>query len=781
MCANKRDSHCRLILLVFLLALPSFVSSQITFQKTYESSANSQAFDLVQTSDSGFVITGFVGSMGLGGKDVFLLKTDKYGTHEWMKVFGGASAEQGQQVIITSDNGLLVAGYTASFGAGFDDVYVYKTDSLGNYIWGKTIGGSSTDRAYGISEEFNGAVFVAGSSYSFGAGSSDVLVSKIDIQGNILWTKTYGGANFEEAYSVLSTEDGGAIVVGSTRSFGAGIEDFYILKLDSIGNVKWSKTIGGSDWDQGRSVCQTSDGGFAICGFTQSFSNQKHYDLKCYVAKLDSNGIVLWSTAFGVFESENIPFSISETDDKGFAIAGYSGDFIGDYRGYLVKLDGVGDFLWSRGLGSGYLNTINSVIPANDIGLAMVGYSNGFGNGSSDIYMIKSDEYGISECFDSLNVTLIKDTLPVITTPQDSITLISVDDTALTIVYDTVLNVKSICDDFCNVEASMIYELKPFSPSSHIVCLGSTLSLTNNSFGATTIRWEVNGDYLGNFNDTVITLDSLGTFDFVLYADSSICTDSGSLTVTVTESALANFGYSISDLVVDFVDSSFFASAYYWDFGDGSTDTIQTPEHTYADTGMYLVCLVVLNSCDTDSICKIVHIECRMPVADFSYVDTGLTVEFQSMGQFGDTYSWVYGDGGSAIGENPTYVYTQPGTYEVCFVVLNDCGADVSCQFITVDSLDTDTTPVPLSNDIVNSDLYFEYFEDGKAIFRIPNIKSSNVIVEVYNMLGQLQPITLMSIEKDSRYELIFNLQPALYILVVKTDRKTFVKNIVLD
>jgi len=112
---------------------------------------------------------------------------------------------------------------------------------------------------------------------------------------------------------------------------------------------------------------------------------------------------------------------------------------------------------------------------------------------------------------------------------------------------------------------------------------------------------------------------------------------------------------------------------------------------------------------------------------------------------------------------------------------LNDCGADVSCQFITVDSLDTDTTQVPLSSDIVNSDLYFEYIEDGKAILRIPQIKSSNVIIEVYNMLGQLQPITLMSLEKDNRYELTFNLKPAFYILVVKTEREIFVKNIVLD
>ena len=98
MSANKIDFHCRLLLLVYLLALPFFVSSQITFQKTYENNANSQAFDLIQTSDSGFVITGFVSSMGLGGKDAFLLKTDKYGTQEWIKLYGGAFSEQGQQL-----------------------------------------------------------------------------------------------------------------------------------------------------------------------------------------------------------------------------------------------------------------------------------------------------------------------------------------------------------------------------------------------------------------------------------------------------------------------------------------------------------------------------------------------------------------------------------------------------------------------------------------------------------------------------------------------------------
>ena len=145
---------------------------------------------MVQTADSGYIITGFSTDQGPGSQDVVLLKTDLYGQQEWVRHYGGSGAEQGHALRQTSDMGFLVVGYTSSFGLGFDDVYILKTDSSGNYQWSKTLGGPSTDKAYAISAEFNNNFYVVGSTYSFGAGSNDVLVIRMDVAGNIIWRKT---------------------------------------------------------------------------------------------------------------------------------------------------------------------------------------------------------------------------------------------------------------------------------------------------------------------------------------------------------------------------------------------------------------------------------------------------------------------------------------------------------------------------------------------------------------------------------------------------------------
>jgi len=155
--------------------------------------------------------------------------------------------------------------------------------------WIKTIGGINQEWGYSIVQTSDGGFAIAGYTSSFGAGNDDIYVIKLDANGNLQWTKTIGGTNLEWGYSIVQTSDGGFAIVGYTESFGAGLQDVYVVKLDANGNLQWTKTIGGANVDFGNSIVQTSDGGFVIAGHTNSFSGGGGiYDV--YIIKLDTNG-----------------------------------------------------------------------------------------------------------------------------------------------------------------------------------------------------------------------------------------------------------------------------------------------------------------------------------------------------------------------------------------------------------------------------------------------------------------------------------------------------------
>ena len=203
------------------------------------------------------------------------------------KAIGGPENEWGSSLIQTADGGYAIAGGTESFGAGEADVYVVKLDANGNLQWTKTIGGESDDWGNSLIQTSDGGYAVAGGTKSFGAGEKDVYLVKLDAKGNLQWIKTIGGESDDWGYSLIQTSDGGYAVAGGTESFGAGGDDVYVVKLDANGNLQWTKTIGGPDDESGKSLIQTSDGGYAIAGFTYSFGAGWN---DVYVVKLDKNG-----------------------------------------------------------------------------------------------------------------------------------------------------------------------------------------------------------------------------------------------------------------------------------------------------------------------------------------------------------------------------------------------------------------------------------------------------------------------------------------------------------
>ena len=228
------------LLSVSLVALfTEYAHAQVVrFARTYGGMNDDRAWFVLQTTDGGYIVAGYTNSFGAGSGDVFLVKTDANGNVQWAKTYGGTGGEIAHSVQQTSDGGYIVAGYTTSFGAGWGDAFLVKTDANGNVQWAKTYGSTGDEYIITVQQTSDGGYIGAGATSSFGAGGLDFFLIKTDANGNLQWAKTYGGTGLDSVYySVQQTSDGGYIVAGYTTSFGAGGEDIFLVKTDANGNI----------------------------------------------------------------------------------------------------------------------------------------------------------------------------------------------------------------------------------------------------------------------------------------------------------------------------------------------------------------------------------------------------------------------------------------------------------------------------------------------------------------------------------------------------------------
>jgi len=324
-----------------ILLIKTDANGNLQWAKTYGgTSDNDYAYSVQQTSDGGYIVTGITYSFGAGGGDFFLIKTDANGNVSWAKTYGRTGEDRAYSVRQTSDGGYIVAGYTNSFGAGGIDIFLIKTDANGNVSWAKTYGGTGDDIARSVQQTSDGGYILAGETYSFGAGGIDIFLIKTDANGNVSWAKTYGGTGDDTARSVRQTSDGGYIVAGYTNSFGAGGRDIFLIKTDANGNVSWAKTYGGTGNDHAFSIQQTSDGGYIVAGETRSFGAGS-WDV--FLVKTDANGNIQWAKTYGGTNSDWAQ-SVQQTSDGGYIVASATFSFgAGNFDIFLVKTDANGD------------------------------------------------------------------------------------------------------------------------------------------------------------------------------------------------------------------------------------------------------------------------------------------------------------------------------------------------------------------------------------------------------------------------------------------------------
>ncbi len=426
-------------LFTLLLLSPCFYSeAQITFQKTYSGTGDDRGYSVQQTADGGYIITGSTFSFGAGNHDVYLIKTDVNGDSLWTKTFGGLNDDEGRSIQQTSDGGYIIAGSTESFGAGDFDIYLIKTDSNGDSLWTKTFGGTNEDLGFSAKQTTDGGYIVTGSYYISAVLFYNVILIKTDANGNILWTKSFGGTEDEVGKAIQQTSDGGYIITGYTQSFGVGNVDAYLIKTDANGNLLWSKMIGGVLQDWAESGQQTADGGYILAGRTNNFGAS--FD-DIFLVKTDSSGNLLWTKKFGG-PGYDEAYSVLQTADGGYMIAGYTTSF-GFDDVFLIKTDANGDSLLIKTFGGANSEDGYSIQPTTDGGYIIIGETDALGD--VGFYLIKTDSLGNSGCNEVNRILTVTTPAAQISNPSTIVTSLTPTETSPATVISSGSIVSTLC------------------------------------------------------------------------------------------------------------------------------------------------------------------------------------------------------------------------------------------------------------------------------------------------------------------------------------------------
>lgn len=375
---------------------------QLLWSKAHGGSDNDFCFDLAETHDGAFAVTGLTFSNdgevsnNHGAGDLWIYRMDRSGNIIWQQALGGSAQDEGHSVTITPDNYYVVAGNTSSNDKhvsgnhGGQDIWVVKLDFQGNMIWQKTYGGTGTEGMYShsiLSTSDGGFIMIGYTTsndddVSNNHGGQDIWVVKMDNSGNIQWQKTFGGTGTDYSSSITATTDGNYIIAGYSNSDDGDITgnhgdyDSWVAKIDGSGNLIWSKTFGGSGLDVNYRIVLTLDGGYILNGQTNSPNDGDvsgwHGDFDAWVIKLDASGNLQWQKPLGSSQYED-NFAISTTTDGNYLVGAFTngsdGDVtnpIGGYDVWYVKLNTSGEITWQQTIGGTGDETVNQLIPLSD-------------------------------------------------------------------------------------------------------------------------------------------------------------------------------------------------------------------------------------------------------------------------------------------------------------------------------------------------------------------------------------------------------------------------------
>ncbi|HRG84849.1 MAG TPA: MopE-related protein [Chitinophagales bacterium] len=400
------------ILFIAVVKIIQAQAPEIQWSKSFGGSNQEDLSAIVQCLDDGYAAIGGTYSNDLdvigqhGNQDIWLIKLDELGVLTWSKCYGGTNSDYGYDIIQTKDTGFAIIGNTFSNSGditenkGLNDVWIIKTDSMGNMQWQKTYGGSSADIGRSIEQTLDGGYIFSGytASEDFDVtsnnGFSDYWVVKIDSVGGIQWQRTYGGSSVDQSRSIISTSENEYIVVGYSKSSdydvteNKGEWDYWVLKLNNSGDIIWEKSFGGTNFEEAVSVDLLNNGNIVVGGYTQSSDGDiidyrgGLYDY--WILCLDTAGNSIWRKCFGGSKTD-ICSSVSISTDNKILLNGYSGSDDLDVSGHhgelvysdfwVVNLDSNGLLQWEKSLGGTLSDQGNTIINTNDNSLVVAGWA----------------------------------------------------------------------------------------------------------------------------------------------------------------------------------------------------------------------------------------------------------------------------------------------------------------------------------------------------------------------------------------------------------------------
>lgn len=390
----------KLLLLIFLV-LPGFLNAQIRFQHRFGGVSYDDAQDIIQTADDGFITCGTTETYGAGLSDILVVKTNDSGVVQWSKAYGSPGAEFGVGIKKDPSGGYILVGNTFGLSADTltDDFLLIKINNNGTVLWAKTYGGPENDEAHALDVMPDSGFVIAGTTSSYGNVSAQAgYVVRTDKNGNLLWSKAITQNSDQQLFAVDATDDGGCVVAGYTYVSGLRLFDIFMAKMNSNGGKQWVKRYGGSSFEQALSVQQASTGGFVVGGFTSSFGTGQE---DVFVMRTDDAGNKVSFFTYGTSESERAR-SIHWSYSNEVVIAGNI-KVIGPFglidNNLLIKTDTNGLVNWSKTFGpSQNISYAYSTTICSDGGFAMAGVTGGFGAQLNDLYLVRTNYLGGSGC-----------------------------------------------------------------------------------------------------------------------------------------------------------------------------------------------------------------------------------------------------------------------------------------------------------------------------------------------------------------------------------------------
>ena len=369
------------------------INNFLVFSKLYGSTEkNESGHSVLQNMDSNFVVLGSVDN------DILLMEADNKGQVIWSQSYGGSQGlDEAHHIKQTNDGGYVISGSTRSYGFGGSDIWLIKSGPNGLIEWNTYIGTEHNEKGGQVIQTEDGGFLVIGNLINEQEQDSDVWLIKTNSQGDSIWTKSYGGDGDEFGSDIIKIENNGYILLGSTSSYGNNDLDILMIKIDDEGEEQWIRNYGiGSD-DIGQAIVQTRDGGYMVQFLVESYG---YGNLATGLMKLNSEGDVLWTNAFGGTVNTMSKMFSKINSNEYISVCSQIDYSSNTSNTWMIKIDDEGEIIWERIFGKLGKDDGFSTIPTFDGGFIFTGRSNSLVDDDEnlfDLWLLKTDPSGYSK------------------------------------------------------------------------------------------------------------------------------------------------------------------------------------------------------------------------------------------------------------------------------------------------------------------------------------------------------------------------------------------------